>query len=683
MTSLLHLLSHSSFIRCLLVSCAVICIGSQAYAQSTNTFLCEDQDALIEIKHPSHLQIMKVYDDIGYFGSSDLGLQIYDLHNPHTPSIIADLTQLKGITDIVMVGNIGYLALNDSLSIFDFTDPNLPVLLGVYNDQTVWRIAVDGSHVYGTARKEFMVFEVSDLTEPELIASTTATHSLSNLEIVAQHAVVCTLNGADLVDISVPDSPVIAGKLEADYTSYNLDVIGTNVFLACGSDGLYVFNIDEPLKPTLLSQYDTPEHNFDVSIGDDRAYLADHTGGVQILDITNLESPEIMGAYTVSEVPSTVQDLVVLPGNILYASEPGRIRVLNAEYPPRGLIHLIELPGVINKSELRNNHAYLAVRDYGLMIYDVSNPEMPVLLSVWNTPDEDPENLFILDGTLYLAVSNSLVILDITDLKNPQLLGNYTTDDLVLDVFVRDDLAYIANHDDGLLILDVSNPAMPVFLGQEGTAREALGIKVSGTYAYVAIGHSGFSIYEIGFPSAPLFLGPDIPADSECYDLDVRGNLVYVAGVGLSIYDMTNPALAVKLSEHRVGGRSYSIERIDDTVYIPGGDDGLRVMDVSNPYTPIEHGLFYSHDFPYGIAVEGSLALVGAHDTGLQLVDMNDYCQMCPLDYTHDGIFDVFDLFAFLDLFSNGSPQVDLDEDGLLDIFDIFAYLDAFNAGCP
>jgi len=56
---------------------------------------------------------------------------------------------------------------------------------------------------------------------------------------------------------------------------------------------------------------------------------------------------------------------------------------------------------------------------------------------------------------------------------------------------------------------------------------------------------------------------------------------------------------------------------------------------------------------------------------------------ICPADFTHDGVLDIFDVFAFLDAFNTQDPIADLTGDGVFDIFDVFAYLDAFNTGCP
>jgi len=57
--------------------------------------------------------------------------------------------------------------------------------------------------------------------------------------------------------------------------------------------------------------------------------------------------------------------------------------------------------------------------------------------------------------------------------------------------------------------------------------------------------------------------------------------------------------------------------------------------------------------------------------------------EVCDADLTGDGTLDVFDVFAFLDLFNAGDTAADLTGDGTLDVFDVFAFLDLFNAGCP
>jgi len=55
----------------------------------------------------------------------------------------------------------------------------------------------------------------------------------------------------------------------------------------------------------------------------------------------------------------------------------------------------------------------------------------------------------------------------------------------------------------------------------------------------------------------------------------------------------------------------------------------------------------------------------------------------CEADITGNGELDIFDVFAFLNLFNSGDLAADYTGDGALDIFDVFSYLELFNAGCP
>ncbi|MCA9302843.1 MAG: hypothetical protein KC996_01840 [Phycisphaerales bacterium] len=57
-----------------------------------------------------------------------------------------------------------------------------------------------------------------------------------------------------------------------------------------------------------------------------------------------------------------------------------------------------------------------------------------------------------------------------------------------------------------------------------------------------------------------------------------------------------------------------------------------------------------------------------------------DYCRA---DFTGDELIDIFDVFAYLDLFNAADELADLDMDGEFSIFDVFMFLDAYQLGCP
>ncbi|WP_047268520.1 hypothetical protein, partial [Marinitoga sp. 1197] len=53
-------------------------------------------------------------------------------------------------------------------------------------------------------------------------------------------------------------------------------------------------------------------------------------------------------------------------------------------------------------------------------------------------------------------------IIDISDPYNPEQIGHYDTARWANGVYVKDNLAFVADSSNGLVIIDISDPANPV-----------------------------------------------------------------------------------------------------------------------------------------------------------------------------------------------------------------------------
>lgn len=80
---------------------------------------------------------------------------------------------------------------------------------------------------------------------------------------------------------------------------------------------------------------------------------------------------------------------------------------------------------------------------------------------------------------------------------------------------------------------------------------------------------------------------------------------------------------------------------------------------------------------------DGYLDILTASNKGPRVLLQYRTAALCSTDLTGDGELDIFDIFAYLDLFNAGDLTADITSDGSLDIFDVFAFLDAYSAGCP
>ena len=118
----------------------------------------------------------------------------------------------------------------------------------------------------------------------------------------------------------------------------------------------------------------------------------------------------------------------------------------------------------------------------GLRIIDVSNPWSPTEVgSYWAVPNS-VNGVTVLGNYAYIADASGLRILDVTTPSSPSEIGYYLIPD-ARDVFVSNDLAYVAGYDNGLRIINVGTPTNPVETGYSDTEGYALGIWENDDYA--------------------------------------------------------------------------------------------------------------------------------------------------------------------------------------------------------
>jgi hypothetical protein len=152
--------------------------------------------------------------------------------------------------------------------------------------------------------------------------------------------------------------------------------------------------------------------------------------------------------------------------------------------------------GEVQGVAVSGNYAYVADRDAGLLVIDISNPTNPQRVGGCDSW-----------GGNRVAVS-----------------GNY---------------AYVADGSAGFQVIDVSNPANPQRMGGYDTSGGAWGVAVSGNYAYVAVYFHGLEVIDVSNPASPWRIGGN--SDSGCSDIQATADgRIFAAGQdGLTILQMS------------------------------------------------------------------------------------------------------------------------------------------------
>ncbi len=129
----------------------------------------------------------------------------------------------------------------------------------------------------------------------------------------------------------------------------------------------------------------------------------------------------------------------------------------------------------------------------------------------------------------------------------------------------------------------------------------------------------------------------------------VQGQYVYVVEEGLydsyedglRIIDVSNPANPNEVGYYNTasngGSVVFGVAVSGNYAYMAGGSDGLRIIDVSNPSSPKEVGFYDTGGFTRGVAVSGNYAYVADNEDGLRIIDVSNPANPNEVGYYNTG----------------------------------------------
>jgi hypothetical protein len=210
-------------------------------------------------------------------------------------------------------------------------------------------------------------------------------------------------------------------------------------------------------------------------------------------------------------------------------------------------------------------------------------------------------------------------IYTVTNPSAPARVGGYETRRHVNSLHVVGDYAYLAlgtlqtgtNDPGSIEIVDVRDPARPTGVGGVGGFGRGLSVRVSNNYAYLAesIHWTGsnligrLEIFDVSNRNDPALLASFDTAGSAT-SVDISGNYLYFAdGVtDVQVLDVSDPYNPQRVGVYssapahitcgfELGGPGNYVQLLENVAY-SAGDNGVNVLDVSDPTHPSQIGNF-------------------------------------------------------------------------------------------
>lgn len=505
---------------------------------------------------------------------------------------------------------------------------------------TMWDTVANDDHAFVAVGPRVLVVDVSNPSEPRVIGRTPPLlGNVADLEVLGSHVyAAASTGGLYVVDISAPEDPLPVGRLPARYGSFGVSISSDRAYVGEGGAGVRVVDVSEPTAPVeiaVVALGDQPMA-LDCQVVGDRLYVLDDQHGLWILGLDDPDLPRALGQF--EEDWSVYDGMAILGYHVVLNERYDGIVVVDVT-DPTNPVRAYRDPewDSCEYGRLVAYGQYVLCRVFrDLSVIDVSVPDRP--RKVTDVASAQCAPAYVADRKLY-CIGETLSIFDLTHPEAPDPLGE-------ADIFtgggwiahLADGTSYVSGNDGSPSVIDRADPAEPSFEDRVGWRHDRLlatgGKLVVASEDYVR--RSVVVLLDASRPKYPneltAFL-PDSPATYTGHTL-LAGNLLLtnssygLGGSVLVVHDIAAPETPVRSGSLRLGRIVGDAEVSGDMVLFAltssvgdsdrGSPGSLSVVDLADPEAPEIVGATEFASSAVSIEVHGRYAFVavGHHRFG-------------------------------------------------------------------
>lgn len=289
-----------------------------------------------------------------------------------------------------------------------------------------------------------------------------------------------------------------------------LCLISASFFFSCKDEN--TVNPISSSNVSLVGQYNTSGYSYDVYVAPignlAYAFLADGTPGLQIINVQIPASPTL--ASTLATINPANDIFVATVNSVPYAFVStgfGGLVIADVSNPFTPVI--VDTIPLVNDALFSifvdpvGQIAYLGASSGNLLLYDISSlPGAPLLRGMDNTVPDHIYGIYVTGGIAYLAtgLDFGVVIEDVSNPSNPSRVYQFDTPGSAEDLAVGGSYLYIADGSAGVTVYNVANPLNPQYYRSVSTRGTSASIFYNSSSAqfYTAELNAGCEVFSAG-----------------------------------------------------------------------------------------------------------------------------------------------------------------------------------------
>ncbi len=440
-----------------------------------------------ELSEAFEVDDIKLRDNYLYSISSD-GVEIFEISNPNDPTHFETWEFDVSIHSFDFYRLTAIISSSSEVFFYSMANPSNFTLISRYRDIRCSPsfIEVYDHYAFSFGEEGFICFDVENpfsiVKVNEFIKE--YGYSLGGFKHDEFVYLIDNFRGFEIIYIGdLTSNPLLAGRIITLGLTLDTFVQGDLAYVTSFYGGLEILDIGNPTNPKLITRYvDRSSYYVCLYLENSKLYLANYiTFTIDILDVSDPSVPV--------RISSTFDDSFIFwPGskimvrdNIAYISE-----FYSFAHIFEGVLHIVDCTNPANVTKitaltgldayfydfaLMGNHLFLAT-SLGLFIYEIDNDYNLTLVSEYSDLSSNIGGVFVENNHAFLAARDyGLIVLDVSDIENPVLASSYETGGGSIyeyggyNIYLENNIVYMSDYNDGLLVFDGSDPNNPIAIG--------------------------------------------------------------------------------------------------------------------------------------------------------------------------------------------------------------------------
>ena len=287
---------------------------------------------------------------------------------------------------------------------------------------------------------------------------------------------------------------------------------------------------------------------------------------------------------------------------------------------------------------IKDNLAYIAQGEGGLMIIDIADPENPEIVSLTTEGARGySTKIAMKDSAVYLAAGTSDInVINVSDPNEPLVLPTHLSSIVpAQSMYIYEDYMFTAISSLGVNISKLGNPEfnpiIPVSLYNISSPGFAQSLTtIDSTFLLVACGEMGLSIFDTidfqgGWPNYHLVGWFNTPGYAESITISKNDSIAFMAcgTAGLQIIDFSDTTNMHIVGSYDGGGYAKDLIFRNNKIFMTAELGGLQIIDVSNVNNPSLIGKVDT-EYALGLDIDDNYIYVADEDEGLIIISIPD-----------------------------------------------------------